>query len=112
MGDDSENRSSDARFDYIKNRINFAFPKLAGAKLDKMLMADDVREAFAAFCDYEHNRCLVVPESMKMDKVIPSKLSKGKILLFIKLNSCVLNEKNITSSVSLLIPNVTFILIF
>ena len=100
MGDEGENKSSDAKFEYIKNRINSAFPKLAGAKLDKMLTADDVRDAMAAFCDDEHSRCLVVPESMKMDKVIPSKLSKGKVLLFIKLNPCVLNEKNIASSVS------------
>lgn len=51
------------------------------------------------FCDEDVNRLLVVPESMKMDHVLPSKISKGKILLFIKLSDMVLNESNIAQSV-------------
>ena len=41
MGDEPEKK--DGRVDYIKDRISSGFPKLAGAKLDKMLGADDVR---------------------------------------------------------------------
>lgn len=55
----------------------------------------------ARFCDDEFNRCLVVPESMKLDHIIPSKLAKGKVLLFVKLRPCVLTLENIQSSVSL-----------
>ena len=51
------------------------------------------------FCDVEDARSLVVPESMKLDKTIPSKMSKGKVLLFIKLRSCVLTMENIQSDV-------------
>ncbi len=34
---------SDAKFDYIKDRIGSAFPKLQGAKLDKLLATDEIR---------------------------------------------------------------------
>ena len=50
------------------------------------------------FCEDENNRMLVVPETMKMDTLLPSKLPKGKVLLFIKLNNEVLTEKNISKS--------------
>jgi hypothetical protein len=43
----------------------------------------------------------VVPENLKIDTVIPSKLAKGKILLFIKLRTCVLKMENIFSDVSI-----------
>jgi hypothetical protein len=36
---------------------------------------------------------------MKLDKIIPSKLSKGKVLLFVKLRPCVLKMDNIQSDV-------------
>lgn len=39
------------------------------------------------FVDNEEYRCLVVPETMKMEKVIPSKIPKGKVLLFVKLRA-------------------------
>ena len=59
------------------------------------------RESVLRFCDDESNRCLVVPENLKIDTVIPSKLSKGKVLLFIKLRTCVLKMENIFSDVSM-----------
>jgi hypothetical protein len=71
MADDGD-KKVDPRFEYLKDRISSAFQKLAGPKLDKALSADDVREKFALFCDDDHNRCLVVPESMKIDNTIPS----------------------------------------
>lgn len=43
------------------------------------------REVVLQFCDDDNIRCLVVPESLKLDTYIPSKLAKGKVLLFIKL---------------------------
>lgn len=58
------------------------------------------REAIQHFCELDENRCLVVPDSMKLDKVIPSKLSKGKVLLFVKLRPCTLKMDNIQSDVS------------
>jgi hypothetical protein len=61
------------------------------------------RECVLRFCDDENNRCLVVPENLKIDTVIPSKLAKGKILLFIKLRTCVLKMENIFSDVSIAI---------
>lgn len=57
------------------------------------------REVVLRFCDDENNRCLVVPENLKIDTVIPSKQAKGKILLFIKLRTCVLKMENIFSDV-------------
>jgi len=41
----------------------------------------------------------VVPESMKMDKVIPSKLAKGKVLLFVKLRACMLKGDSMQKNV-------------
>lgn len=35
--------SEDKRFEYIKDRIASAFPKLAGAKLDKLLTTDEAK---------------------------------------------------------------------
>lgn len=42
MADDGPSKS-DARFEHIKERIASGFPKLAGSKLDKMLLADEIR---------------------------------------------------------------------
>lgn len=39
----SEDSKSDRRIDYLKERISAGFPKQAGAKLDKILAADEVR---------------------------------------------------------------------
>ena len=38
-----EEKKADLRFDFIKDRISSAFPKLAGVKLDKLLAADEAR---------------------------------------------------------------------
>jgi hypothetical protein len=35
--------AEDKRFEYFKDRIASAFPKLAGAKLDKLLLTDEVK---------------------------------------------------------------------
>ncbi len=37
---------------------------------------------------------------MKLEIAIPTKMGKGKVLLFIKLRSCVLKKENIQSDVS------------
>lgn len=53
------------------------------------------------FCEDENNRCLVVPETMKLDFVIPSKMNaKAKILVLIKLHPMVLKAENIQANVS------------
>jgi len=83
MGDDEA--KADNRFGYIRERIGNAFPKLVGPKLDKLLLTDEVKEICMRFCDDPETRCLVVPDNMKLDTVIPSKIGKGKVLLFIKL---------------------------
>ena len=44
MADDGpSNQKSDARFDHIRERIASGFPKLAGPKLDKLLLTDEIR---------------------------------------------------------------------
>jgi len=83
MGDDEA--KADNRFGYIRERIGNAFPKLVGPKLDKLLLTDEIKELCMRFCDEADFRCLVVPETMKLDTVIPSKIGKGKVLLLIKL---------------------------
>ncbi|CAM9131888.1 unnamed protein product, partial [Ectocarpus fasciculatus] len=85
--------------EYLKTRVTNAFPKLAGPKLDKALASDESKELFTQFCETEDTRCLVVPESLKLDTVIPSKLNKGKVLLFVKLRPCVLNVNTIASDI-------------
>ncbi len=98
MAEDNE-----AKFEFFKSRISSAFPKLAGAKLDKLLAADEIKEAMQQFCDDDQSRCMVVPENMKFDKVIPSKLGKGKVLVFIKLQNATLNSKNMNQNVIIII---------
>ena len=41
MADDVPN--GDRRFDYIKERISAAFPKLAGPKFDRQISTDELR---------------------------------------------------------------------
>jgi dynein heavy chain len=86
----------------LKERISAAFPKLAGAKLDKTLASDEIKEALVSFCEDDQKRCLIIPESMKLDFVIPSKLAKGKVLMFLKLEPCVLKADNIVVSLAVL----------
>ena len=46
MGDENDSAHriwSDPKFEYIKDRIASAFPKLAGQKLDKLLATDEVK---------------------------------------------------------------------
>jgi hypothetical protein len=48
MADDGpSNHKGDARFEHIKDRIASGFPKLAGAKLDKLLLTDEIRFAIS-----------------------------------------------------------------
>ena len=54
------------------------------------------------FCDDDSKRCLVVPENMKIDHVVPSKLSKGKVLLFVKLQSCALTLDSMAANITVL----------
>jgi len=86
---------SDVRFNYIKDRLVSGYPKLAGAKLDKALAEEANKEAIEHFIADENSRCLVVPDTLKIDSAIPSKLSKGKVLLFIKLEPCALTIDNL-----------------
>jgi len=81
-----EKAKEDVRFNYIKDRLVSGYPKLAGAKLDKALTEDANREVIQHFIEDENTRCLVVPDTLKFDSAIPSKLNKGKVLLFIKLH--------------------------
>ena len=55
------------------------------------------------FCEDDNKGCLVVPESMKFDLVVPSKLSKGKVLLFVKLKPGALKIDNLKTNVSIII---------
>jgi len=42
MADDMD-RKNDVRFDYIKDKVGYAFPKLVGPKLEKQLALDETR---------------------------------------------------------------------
>ena len=47
----SDNDSvGDKRFDYIKERIGAAFPKLNGPKFDKQISTDEIRYQRRIFC--------------------------------------------------------------
>jgi hypothetical protein len=99
MGDDGDDKS-DPRWSAVAGRIAASFPKLAGAKLDKVLGAEEVKEVIQRFLDDETCRCLVVPDSLKVDTVIPSKIGKGKVLLFVRLTDGPLNKDDVGSQVS------------
>ena len=51
MGDE-DGKKADGRFDFIKDRISSAFPKLAGPKLDKVLVADEIRLNSYILCSH------------------------------------------------------------
>ena len=109
MGDDEA--KADNRFGYIRERIGNAFPKLVGPKLDKLLLTDEIKELCMRFCDEADFRCLVVPESMKLDTVIPSKIGKGKVLLLIKLVAGPVKLDDMPQNVSFL-PGLPMLLLF
>ncbi|RYG70338.1 hypothetical protein EON64_00425, partial [archaeon] len=60
------------------------------------------REALVQFCEDEYRRTLIVPESMKMDSVIPTKASKSKVLMFLKLEPVTLTKDNVQTSLVVL----------
>ena len=99
MGDDGEDKN-DPRFSAVAGRIAASFPKLAGAKLDKVLNTEEVKEVIQRFLDEDECRCLVVPDSLKVDNVIPSKIGKGKVLLFVRLSDGPLSKDDVGSQVS------------
>ena len=65
--------------------------------LSELILCVFYSENMRNFLDNDENRCLVVPESMKLTNQIPSKLSKGKLLLFVKLRATKLDMNNIHS---------------
>ena len=96
-----ENKSDDPRFDYIAKRIEAAFPKMKGPKLDKLLLTTDNFEIVKEFCENPEVRCLAVPDTVKLDPIIPSRIGKSKVLLLIRLSPTVLTVDNIATNVSL-----------
>lgn len=53
------------------------------------------------FCEDESRRCLIVPESMKLDFTIPTK-SRGKTLMFLKLEPCTIALDKVNSQLTVL----------
>ena len=54
----SDNDSvGDKRFDYIKERIGAAFPKLNGPKFDKQISTDEIRYQQRIFYCFETSKC-------------------------------------------------------
>lgn len=92
---------NDFRFDYFNERFSAAFPKMAGAKIEK-ITGDDIKDTTYQFCDCENRVCLVVPETIKIDLILPSKLAKEEVLLFIKLMQCTLTSDNINHNVTII----------
>ena len=99
MADDGDQKA-DVRINYFKERVNYGFPKFVGPKLEKLFTTEDVKEIITTFCNDENEGCLVFPETLKVDLTLPSKLPKGKVLLFTKLKPCVLTLENIRANVS------------
>jgi hypothetical protein len=95
-----ENKSQDARFDYIAKRIEAAFPKLKGPKLDKLLLTPDNFDIVKDFCENPEARCLAIPDTVKLDPIIPSRIGKSKVLLLIRLTPTTLTVDNIATNVS------------
>ena len=95
-----EAKSNDARFDYIAGRIEAAFPKMKGAKLDKLLLTSENMDIVTHFCEDPDMRCLACPDTVKLDPIIPSKIGKSKVLLLIRLTPTVITMENIATDVS------------
>ena len=104
-----ENKSDDSRFDYVAQRIEAAFPKLKGPKLDKLLLTEKNKDTVKDFCESDHARCLVCPDTIELEETIPSKTGKSKVLLFIRLAPTVLTMENISTDVSIEINDNTLI---
>ena len=54
-----------------------------------------IRLKLTDFVDTEDKRFLLVPESLKLETLMPKKLGKGKHLLLMKIFPFVLSEKNL-----------------
>jgi dynein heavy chain len=98
MGDDEE-KVNDSRYDLLCARVIASFPKLGDGKLVKAFAEEATKELIMRFLDEDDCRCLVVPESLKVDVTIPSKLGKGKILLFVKLGGDKLDSEKMSSQI-------------
>ena len=100
MGDEEE-KNNDVRFDLIRDRVIASFPKIDEAKWDKAVTAvEDVKELIQRFLDDEDVRSLVIPDSLKVETTIPSKIPpKGKILLFVKLSGAKLENDAISNQI-------------
>ena len=96
-----EDKGGDPKWDVFVNRIEAAFPKLKGPKLDKLLLTESNKDSVRDFCENENVRCLVCPgETITLEETIPSKIGKTKVLLFIRLSPSVLTMENIHTDVS------------
>ena len=94
-----ENKSDNPIWDYVVARIEAAFPKLKGPKLDKLLLTEANKDMLKEFCETEHTRCLASPgETIAFEPVIPSKIGKTKVLLFIRLAPTVITMENIATN--------------
>ena len=100
-----ENKSDDPRFDYVSERIEAAFPKLKGPKLDKLLLTEANKDIVKDFCENDHARCIVCPDTIVLEETIPSKIGKTKVLLFIRLTPTVLTMENMGTDVRTIICN-------
>ena len=100
MGDEEE-KNNDVRYDLIRDRVIASFPKIDEAKWDKAVTAvEDAKELIQRFLDDEDVRSLVIPDSLKVETTIPSKIPpKGKILLFVKLSGAKLENDAINNQI-------------
>ena len=98
---DDDDKKIDARLPFLKDKIASGFPKLAATagKIDKLLETEENKEFITIFFDDPHTRCLVVPESLKLDNVIPSKLGKTKVLVLVKLEEVAISKENMQTAI-------------
>lgn len=94
MADDEE-KKGDERMPILKQKIASGFPKLASTagKIDKLLASEENMEKVTIFFEDPHTRCLVIPESLKLENVIPSKLGKSKVLVLVKMEEVTLTPE-------------------
>ena len=92
MADDDN--PADARVEWLRSKIVVSLAKENDKKFDKAFYAEETLAKFVEFFDHEDKLVLVVNDNLKVDNEPPTKLTKGKHLVFWKVKPVEISQTN------------------
>ena len=92
MADDDN--PADARVEWLRSKVVVSLAKENDKKFDKAFYAEETMAKFVEFFDHEDKLVLVVNDNLKVDNEPPTKLTKGKHLVFWKVKPVEISQTN------------------